>query len=302
MQLAPRNYPLLLAALSLLACEPTIERVERYTKPSKQPSPPPPKPKPPPPPEPANEIALPPGARVVDLTYPFNSETIYWPTSTQGFSLEQLHKGPTERGYFYSANQISTPEHGGTHLDAPIHFAEGKSTTDTIPLDRLVAPAVVIDLQDRANEDADLLISSEDIQVFESEHGHIAPGTIVLFYTGWGARWPNRKRYLGDDKPGDASNLHFPGLAKEAAEALVERKVAAVGIDTASIDHGPSKDFIAHRVLMAADIPALENVAALERLPETGSLVIALPMKIDGGSGGPLRIIAVVPARSGTGG
>lgn len=293
---------LALLPVASLGCEPTIGAVELYPKsPPKTPREPEP-PTIPAPPEPASEIALPPGARIVDLTYPFNSETIYWPTSPQSFSLVQLHNGPTEDGYFYAANVISTPEHGGTHLDAPIHFAEGKSTADTIPLDRLVAPSVVIDLHDRADADADLLIAPEDIEVFESEHGRVAPDTIVLFYTGWGARWPDRKRYLGDDAPGDASNLHFPGLSKEAAETLVERKVAAVGIDTASIDHGPSKDFLAHRALMAADIPAFENVASLERLPETGSLVVALPMKIDGGSGGPLRIIAIVPARSGTGG
>lgn len=242
-------------------------------------------------------VRLPKGASIVDLTHTFDDKTLYWPTSPSAFELESLHQGPTEGGYFYASNTFSTPEHGGTHLDAPIHFAEGKSTTDTVSVDRLVRPAVVVDIAEAANGDPDALLGVGDLDRFEAEHGTIEQGSIVLIRTGWSARWPDRKRYLGDDRPGDASNLHFPGIGKDAAQRLVDRKVAAVGIDTASIDHGPSKEFWAHRVLMAADIPAFENVASLDRVPPTGSLVIALPMKIGGGSGGPLRIVAVLPAR-----
>jgi kynurenine formamidase len=231
---------------------------------------------------------------LVDLSHAFDADTIYWPTSPSGFELTKLHEGPTEGGYFYAANTLCAPEHGGTHLDAPIHFAEGRSTADTVPLSRLVGPAVVIDIAPAAATDPDTTLQPADIERFEAEHGAIAANTIVLVRTGWSERWPDRKRYLGDDTPGDASNLHFPGISKEAAQALVDREVAAVGIDTASIDHGPSQEFWAHRVLMAADIPAFENLMALDQLPATGATVIALPMKIGGGSGGPLRAIAIV--------
>ena len=240
-------------------------------------------------------VALPPGARLVDLTHAFDERTLYWPTSPSTFTLERLHHGKTEGGYFYSANKLCAPEHGGTHLDAPIHFAEGKSAAEAVPVSRLVGPAVVIDMVEAASKDPDARLSAAEVASFESRHGRIEPGLIVLVHTGWAERWPDRKKYLGDDRPGDASNLHFPGVGEDAARALVERRVGAVGIDTASIDHGPSKDFMTHRVLMEADIPAFENVASMKDLPARGSFVMALPMKIAGGSGGPLRIVAALP-------
>jgi len=234
-------------------------------------------------------------ARVVDLTYPFDDKTIYWPTASTGFVHETVFNGKTEGGFFYSAYNACAPEHGGTHLDAPVHFAEGKSTADTVPLSRLVGPAVVVDVAAAASKDVDYRVTRADIEAFERLHGAIEPSTIVMIHTGWGARWPDKKSYLGDDRPGHAEALHFPGIGEDAALALVARKVGAVGIDTASIDYGPSKDFIAHRVLLDADIPAFENVASMESLPPRGALVIALPMKIRDGSGAPLRIVAVLP-------
>ncbi|WP_394847812.1 cyclase family protein [Pendulispora brunnea] len=240
-------------------------------------------------------IALQPGARLVDLSYPYDTTTVYWPTDTSGFVLDKLHWGQTEGGYFYASAKMCSAEHGGTHLDAPIHFAEGRATADKIALERLVAPATVIDISASAAQNRDALLSVRDIEAFERAHGRIEPKTIVLIRTGWSDRWPDRKRYLGDDKPGDASNLHFPGIGEDAARALVARGVAAVGIDTASIDNGPSKTFMTHRILLGADIPAFENVASMKDLPPRGAMVIALPMKIGGGSGGPVRVVAVLP-------
>ncbi|KYF90656.1 cyclase [Sorangium cellulosum] len=242
----------------------------------------------------AGGVRLPEGARVIDLTYPFDDRTIYWPTATTGFVHDPVQYGKTEGGYFYSAYTLCAPEHGGTHLDAPIHFAEGRSTADTVPMSRLVGPAVVVDVSAAAARERDYLVTRADIEGFERAHGAIEPLTLVMIRTGWGPRWPDRKRYLGDDRPGHAEALHFPGIGEDAARALVARKVAAVGIDTASVDNGPSRDFIAHRVLLGADIPAFENVASMESLPPRGALVIALPMKIRAGSGGPLRIVAVL--------
>jgi kynurenine formamidase len=235
-------------------------------------------------------------SRLVDLTHPFNERTVYWPTSPSAFEFDTLTWGRTGAGYFYAAASLATPEHGGTHLDAPIHFGEGRRTADQIPLDQLVGPGVVIDISDRAARDADYRLTREDVLAFEARHGRIRPGTIVLLRTGWDGFWPDRASYLGDDTPGDASNLHFPSYGEDAARLLVqEREVAVLGVDAASIDFGASADFIVHRVAAAADVPGLENLTHLGELPETGFLVIALPMKIEGGTGGPLRAIAVVP-------
>ncbi|MFQ5888671.1 MAG: cyclase family protein [Gemmatimonadota bacterium] len=235
-------------------------------------------------------------AEIVDLTHAFDSATVYWPTSPSTFELERLSYGWTEAGYFYAANAFRAPEHGGTHLDAPRHFGEGRHTTDEIPLSQLIAPGVVIDITERAAEEPDYRLVSEDVLEFERRHGRVEPGTIVLLRTGYGSRWPDPRAYLGDDTPGDASNLHFPSYGESAARLLVEeRGVAALGADVASIDYGPSQDFIVHRIAAAADVPGLENLANLDRLPATGFLIVALPMKIAGGSGGPLRAVALVP-------
>ncbi|UCG76378.1 MAG: cyclase family protein [Gemmatimonadota bacterium] len=235
-------------------------------------------------------------ARLVDLTHPFNASTVYWPTSPAGFRLDTLAWGPTEGGYFYGAASLATPEHGGTHLDAPVHFGEGRRSTAEIPLEQLVGPAVVLDVSGQAAADPDYRLTREDVLRFEARHGLISPGTIVLLRTGWGVRWPDRKAYLGDDTPGDASALRFPSFGEEAARLLVEeRGVALLGADVASIDYGRSMDFPVHRIAAAANVPGLENLARLDELPETGFVVVALPMKIEGGTGGPLRAIAILP-------
>ena len=235
-------------------------------------------------------------AKVVDLTHPFDARTIYWPTSPSGFELKSLADGPTPGGWFYSSNTFCTPEHGGTHLDAPIHFAKDGATADRLDVRRLIAPAAVLDIRKKAAADPDYRLTVEDIREWERRHGAIPAGAIVLLETGWSSRWPDKKAYLGDDTPGDASRLHFPSYGKEAAELLVrERRVAAIGVDTASIDYGASKDFIVHQIANRAGVPGLENVARLDELPESGAWVVALPMKIAGGSGGPLRIVALLP-------
>jgi kynurenine formamidase len=235
-------------------------------------------------------------ARIVDLTWTFDETTLYWPNAPSRFELRVLAHGWTQGGYFYSANAFCAPEHGGTHLDAPVHFAEGRRTAAEIPLRQLIAPAAVIDVSDRAAKDPDYRLAVGDVQAWEGRHGRIPAGAIVLLRTGWGRRWPDAKSYLGDDRPGEVSGLHFPAYGAEAAALLVrERKVAVLGVDTASIDHGPSTDFAVHRVASEADVPGLENLARLEELPEWGAWVIALPMKIARGSGGPLRLVALLP-------
>lgn len=233
---------------------------------------------------------------LVELTHPLGDETLYWPTSPSRFQFSRLSAGRTPGGWYYEASAFSAPEHGGTHLDAPIHFHEGGATVDQIALSRLIAPAVVIDVSTSAATDPDYRLSVEDVRAFEARHGRIAEGTIVLLRTGWASRWPDARRYLGDDTPNEAGNLHFPSYGADAARLLVEeRRVAALGADVASIDYGPSADFMVHRIAAAAGVPGLENLTGLDRLPATGATVIALPLRIRYGSGGPARVVALVP-------
>lgn len=233
---------------------------------------------------------------MVDLTHALGAETLFWPTSPTRFTLDTLAYGMTPGGWFYAANTFSAPEHGGTHLDAPIHFHQGGETTDVIPLDRLIAPGVVLDVTAQAAGDPDYRLTVTDVEAFEAAHGTIPRGAIVLLRTGWSTRWPDAKAYLGDDTPGDASRLSFPSFGEEAARLLVEdRLVAALGADVASIDYGRSQDFPVHQVAAAAGVPGLENLTGLEALPATGATVIALPVKIAGGSGGPVRVVALIP-------
>lgn len=235
---------------------------------------------------------------MVDLTHALNARTVFWPTSEGGFELQRLAFGPTPGGYFYAANAFAMPEHGGTHLDAPIHFAEGGITADRIPLERLVLAAVVLDVSAKAAKDPDYRLTAEDVRTFERRHGRIPAGAAVLLRTGWDERWPDRRAYLGDDTPGDASRLHFPSFGADVARLLVEeRRVGALGVDVASIDYGQSKDFMVHRIAGAHGVPGFENLTGLGALPPTGSLLLALPIKIEGGSGGPLRAVALVPRR-----
>ena len=236
--------------------------------------------------------------KLVDLTHALNEKTLYWPTSPTTFKLERLTYGKTEGGWFYSANSFSAPEHGGTHLDAPIHFAEGHQTIDKIPISQLIGKAVVIDISAKSAGDSDYRLTRDDVLAFERRYGRIREGTIVLLRTDWSKRWPDRKSYFGDDTPNDVSRLHFPSFSEAAARLLVEdRKAKAIGVDVASIDYGQSKDFIVHRVAAARNVPGLENLTNLDQLPPTGASIIALPIKIEGGSGGPVRVIALIPKK-----
>lgn len=232
----------------------------------------------------------------IDLTHSFDESTVFWPTA-RAFDLEVESRGVNEAGWWYAANAFSAAEHGGTHLDAPIHFARGRRDVAEIPLEDLMGAAVVVDVREASEADPDHLVSRADLSRWEARHGAVPDRAIVLIRTGWGSRWPDPEAYLGTALRGPEAiaRLHFPGLDPEAARWLVEeRDVRAVGIDTASIDRGQSSDFLAHRVLADAEVPIFENVARLDRLPPIGAWVIALPMKIAGGTGAPLRLVAFV--------
>ncbi len=233
---------------------------------------------------------------LVDLTHDYSEDTLYWPTE-DGFKLEKEFDGMTEKGYYYSAKKFSAPEHGGTHIDAPIHFAQDGNTVDQIPLEQLVGNGIVVDVSRECQKNNNYQVTINDFSNWESQYGEISSRIIVFLYTGYGNLWPNRKNYLGTDKVGieALSELRFPGLDPEAAKWLIaNRQINAIGIDTQSIDYGKSQLFETHRILCSSNIPFFENVANLDKLPPNKFSVVALPMKIKGGSGAPLRLVAIV--------
>jgi kynurenine formamidase len=241
--------------------------------------------------------AWPPGP-VVDLSHPYDARTVYWPTA-EPFVLKKVADGVTPQGYYYAANNFCTSEHGGTHIDSPVHFAKDGWTVDKIPIEQLIAPVVVIDVAEASAANADYQVSRGDFEAWERAHGAIPAGVIVLLRTGYGARWPDAARYLGTAERGEKAvpKLRFPGLHPDAARWLVaERAIKAIGLDTASIDYGQSTLYESHRILFEKNIPALENLANLDRLPATGARLVGLPIKIGGGSGGPLRVVAFLPS------
>jgi kynurenine formamidase len=234
---------------------------------------------------------------LVDLSHSYSRETVYWVTAKQ-FKMDTVFAGQTDKGYYYSAYNFETAEHGGTHIDAPIHFAKGKQTVDEIPINRLMGKAIKIDVSAKAKDNRDYLISVDDLLAWEEKHQtQIPQGSIVLLYTGFSEYYPNPVRYMGTMLRGAEAVkfLHFPGLHPDAASWLIEnRNINAIGIDTPSIDYGQSQYFKTHVALMTNDIPAFENLTNLKQLPEKNFNVVALPMKIKGGSGAPLRIVALL--------
>ncbi|WP_188374866.1 cyclase family protein [Winogradskyella haliclonae] len=234
--------------------------------------------------------------KIIDLSHTFSEETVYWVTAKE-FKLDIVAKGDTDKGFFYAANNFETAEHGGTHIDAPIHFSKGKQSVEEIPLNKLIGQAIKVDVTANASNNPDYLISVKDFTNWEKTNGTIPEGAIVLLETGHSKHYPDKLKYLGTDQRGPEAVklLHFPGLSSEAATWLVEnRNINAIGIDTPSIDYGQSEYFKSHVILLSENIPAFENITNLDQLPLKDFEVIALPMKIKDGSGAPLRIIAKV--------
>ena len=235
-------------------------------------------------------------SQILDLTHTFDDSTIYWPTE-DGFKLLRGPAGVTERGYYYAANRFLCAEHGGTHIDAPIHFWKGGQTVDQVPLRRLVGPGACVDVSRKCAADRDYQVSVEDFTAWEAAHHASLADKIVLIRTGYARHWPDRQKYLGTAETGRAAvaKLHFPGLDSAAAEwLLTRRRIRAVGIDTASIDHGQTLDFPTHQRLFRTGVPALENVTINDDVPADNFTVVALPMKIGGGSGAPCRVVAIL--------
>ena len=228
-------------------------------------------------------------AHVVDLSYAINDRLVPWPGDARVFEAK-VNATVEKNGYF--TRSFWMLEHYGTHLDAPAHFPPGKLTVDEIPAQKLVGPAVVVDVRSEAEGHPDYQLTAEKIRQWESSHGRIPSGAIVLLRTGWASRWPDAKRYRNQDEKGV---MHFPGYSVEAARILLERNVNGLGCDTLSIDPGNSADFPVHRLVLGAEKYQLENLANLDKLPETGAFLIVAPIKLEGGSGGPARVFALLP-------
>jgi kynurenine formamidase len=227
--------------------------------------------------------------RVVDLTYALNDRLPKWPGDRRGF--EARENGNLQRdGYF--TRHIWMLEHYGTHLDAPAHFVAGQQTVDQIAPQRLFGPAVVIDVTANVRDDVDYRLLPRRIERWERENGRIPQGAIVLLRTGWSNRWPDEERYRNMGRGG---NMRFPGYSLEAAKVLIERGVVGLGIDTFSVDYGRSKEFEVHKLSHGAGLYHLENLADLSALPESGAYLVVAPIKLEGGSGGSVRVFAILP-------
>ena len=232
----------------------------------------------------------------VDLTHDFSEDAIYWPTADE-FKKTIVFRGKTDAGFYYEAYNYCGAEHGGTHIDAPIHFAAKRKTVDKIPIEQLIGKGIVIRIDSKVSNNRNYQLTVEDILAWEKSYGVIPDDSILLIDTGSSKHWPDKERYMGTSKRGQegVAELEFPGLHPTTAKFLVsKRKIKAIGLDTPSIDYGGSKLFQSHQILYAQNVPAFENVANLEQLPIQGFTVIALPMKIKNGSGAPLRIVAFV--------
>ncbi|MBA4392109.1 MAG: cyclase [Desulfobacca sp.] len=237
-------------------------------------------------------------SKLLDMTYPFDRNTIYWPTA-EPFKLEKLAWGISEGGWWYASNNYGASEHGGTHADAPIHFSEKGKTIDQIPLADWIGPAVNIDVVSKCLINRDYQLTVDDIRQWEAQYGKIPDNAWVLMYTGIDTKYyPDKKKVLGTAKTGKEAlpDLSFPGFSTEAAEFLTtKRNIKGIGLDTPSIDHGKSKDFMVHRICFAANKLAIENIANLDRLPAIGAILYVIPMLIKDGTGAPARAFAVLP-------
>jgi kynurenine formamidase len=226
---------------------------------------------------------------VLDLSYAINDKLVPWPGDEKYFEAK-INATVEKNGYF--TRSFWMLEHYGTHLDAPVHFPPGKATVDQIPPNKLFGPAVLLDVRDAAAKDPDYRLPVRQIEKWEHAHGRIPQGAIVLLRTGWASRWPNVQKYRNQDQQG---KMHFPGFSAEAAKVLIDRGVSGLGCDTLSADYGASEDFAVHHLALGAGLYHLENLSDLSAVPEAGAFLVVAPIKLEGGSGGPVRVFAVLP-------
>lgn len=225
--------------------------------------------------------------RVVDLTHTLTPD---FPTyfGTPAFTLEPQFTFAKDG---LNLNRITYPEHVGTHFDAPLHFSVDGRSVDELPVENLVCPLAIVDVRAKAAVDADYRLTPDDIRAYEALHGPVPEGACVAMNSGWDAH-VGSPRFRGEDTN---KVLHFPGFHVEAADFLIrERRVNGIGVDTMSLDHGPSKDSAVHYRVLPTNRYGIEGLANLSSLPPVGATLVAGAPKIKGGTGGPGRVMALV--------
>ncbi|XP_059156914.1 isatin hydrolase-like [Physella acuta] len=233
---------------------------------------------------------------VVDLSHVLGPDSIFFPVFNLPFNLTVLERGQTADGYWFEYNKFDTLEHMGTHLDAPAHVHKGGWRVHEIPVSRLVGPGVVIDVRQQVKNNPDYRVTVADLQRYERRYGRIPDGAAVFMWSGWDVRYPDPQTVFNTPTPNDISTYHFPGFHLDAVNWLIKsRTIYMLGVDTPSIDFGQSRVFEVHQAFTAARILGLENVNNLGRLPASGATVVAAPVKLQDGSGVPIRILGLVP-------
>lgn len=235
------------------------------------------------------ERALKGQARLIDLTQPLSANAPTYAGERDALRYEKLTDIKKDG---YSSGALRVPEHFGTHVDAPDHFVSDRETVDRLELKRLIAPAAVIDVRSQVRNNPDHRLTAAEIKQWE-RNGAIPNGAAVLLLTGWGERYRDVAKYRNADAGGI---MHFPGFSEEAIEYLLKsQKVVALGIDTLSIDYGPSKSFAGHKLSHGGGLYHIENMANLDKLPARGAVIFVGPLPIEGGSGSPARVLAIAP-------
>ena len=227
-------------------------------------------------------------SKAVDLTQPLYVGMPYWP-GTEPIKIERL--ADYDKGY--RMHKFTMWENIGTHVDSPSHFAvgKGKRTIDQLPLDQLIVPIAMINVQDRTASDEDYQLTVEDLKEWEVKNGRIMKGTLVVMNTGWYKKFSNPDAYINQDENGV---LHFPGYSVAVAKLLLERDVAGIGIDTMSLDPGNDLSFPVHNVILAANKYQIENMNNLDLLPATGAVAVIGVLPVREGSQAQARIIALI--------
>lgn len=226
-------------------------------------------------------------SRIVDLTHQLHDAMAYWPG---GIPFKKIRL--VDYGEGYRLHKFEMGENTGTHVDAPAHFVKDRPAIDRLALADLVVRAVVIDVRDKVAADADYRLAAGDVLAWEARNGLVPAGALAILNTGWHKRFDTPASYVNMDA---GKIMHFPGYGKEAAELLLARGVVGIGIDTLSIDHGPSRDFAVHFAVLGTNKYMIENLANLDALPPTGATVIVGVLPVREGTQAQARVLALLP-------
>ncbi|MGE5660251.1 MAG: cyclase family protein [Actinomycetota bacterium] len=228
-------------------------------------------------------------SEIVDLSHVIESNIPIWPGDPP-VEFEEIAEIKTD-GYYL--RKFSMGEHSGTHFNAPNSFDSTLTSIDCYSPQSLVVPAVVLDLRDRVAVNADYALRIADIEAWENQYGMIPPGCLVILFTGWQANWENSQAFFNAD---DLGQLHFPGCGAAAIQFLLEeRQIAGLGIDTHGVEPGIDSSFCVNKLVLSKSGIILENLANLDRLPATGATLVIGILRLKGGSGSPVSVLAFIP-------